>query len=249
MKDNLFKSLTAEKQRSKKWLLLPFSALLHGLVIAAIVVLPLMDASDSFPDSKVIGVMLATPPVPSPPPPPAGPPAGKNTRRPVKAKDEVSKPETQPKPVHSGLVAPVDVPEVIEDEDIGDFGFPGGVEGGVPGGVEGGVPGGVLGAMLTDTSQAADFPVTRVQQPRLIRQVDPQYPQSALMARIQGVVIIEAVTDIYGRVSRTRIISGHPLLKNAALEAVSKWIYEPYIINGIPKPVVFTVTVNFRLYQ
>jgi protein TonB len=249
MKDNLFKSLISDRQRSKKWLLFPFSALFHALVIAAVVVAPLMDAKSSFPDLKVIGVMLAAPPVPTPPPPPAGPPAGKTSKRPVKTKDDAAKPEPPPRPTNSGLVAPVEVPDVIEDEDIGDFGFPDGVVGGVPGGVEGGVPGGVLGGLLTDTAQANNFPVTRVQQPRLIRQVDPQYPQSALMARIHGVVIIEAVTDIYGRVRTTRIISGHPLLKNAAVEAVSKWIYEPYIVNGIPKPVVFTVTVNFRLHQ
>jgi outer membrane biosynthesis protein TonB len=46
---------------------------------------------------------------------------------------------------------------------------------------------------------------------------------------------------------KARIINGHPLFRSAAMEAVKKWVYEPYIIDGIPKPVVFTVTVHFRL--
>ena len=110
------------------------------------------------------------------------------------------------------------------------------------GGVLGGVEGGELSA---DTQQA--IRVTSDQRPKLIKQVKPTYPQVALTARIQGVGVVEAVTDIYGRVRQTRIITGHPLLNDAAVAAVKQWIYEPYIINGIPKPVIFTVTVTFSL--
>jgi protein TonB len=86
--------------------------------------------------------------------------------------------------------------------------------------------------------------------PRKIREVKPVYSSVAIAARVQGKVIIEAMTDIYGRVRSTRIIaSASPLLNESALNAVKQWLYEPYILNGIPKPVLFTVTITFTLAQ
>lgn len=60
-------------------------------------------------------------------------------------------------------------------------------------------------------------------------------------------MILESETDIYGKIVKTGIISGRPLLNRAAYDAVKKWIYKPYIINGIPKPARFTVNLVFRL--
>ena len=98
---------------------------------------------------------------------------------------------------------------------------------------------------MDNTQQA--IRIASVQKPRKIKEVKPIYPQVALTARIQGVVIIEAMTDIYGRVRQARVISGHPLLNESALSAIRQWVYEPYILNGIPKPVIFTATVTFTL--
>lgn len=67
------------------------------------------------------------------------------------------------------------------------------------------------------------------QKPRRIRDIRPVYPQEALDARIQGVVIIEAMLDIYGRVRQARVISGHPLLNEAAMNAIKQWIYMSHI--------------------
>ena len=64
-------------------------------------------------------------------------------------------------------------------------------------------------------------------------------------AKIRGDVVIEAVTDIYGRVIKATVITGHPLLRHAAREAVLQWVYEPYIVNGIPRPAQFSVVVHF----
>ena len=116
--------------------------------------------------------------------------------------------------------------------------------------VEGGVVGGVLGGVLTDSADTSDaIRVSTVQRPKLMRKVEPEYPSVALKARIRGRVIVEAVTDIYGRVRDARIISGHPLLNANALAAVKQWIYEPYVVNGVPKPVKFTVIITFNLSQ
>jgi TonB family protein len=68
----------------------------------------------------------------------------------------------------------------------------------------------------------------------------------ALRAKIQGNVIINATTDIYGRVIRAQVINGHPLLREAARKAIMKWVYEPYILNGVPRPVQFSVVVKFN---
>ena len=76
--------------------------------------------------------------------------------------------------------------------------------------------------------------MTRVQKPKLIKKVTPVYPKIARKVGIKGRVIVEATTDIYGRVSIVKVINGHPLLNNAAIIAIKQWIYEPYIVNGIP---------------
>jgi len=86
-----------------------------------------------------------------------------------------------------------------------------------------------------------------VRPPRPLKQVDPVYPDIAIQARIEGIVIIEATTDVYGRVQSYRILRSIPLLDQAAIDAVRQWVYEPMIINGRPRGVIFTVTVTFTL--
>jgi protein TonB len=68
-------------------------------------------------------------------------------------------------------------------------------------------------------------------------------------ARVEGIVIIEAVIDDRGGVAETRILRGVPVLDDAALEAVRQWTYTPTLLNGVPTPVVMTITVTFRLQQ
>ncbi len=232
-----------EKRENKKWLTLPFSLIVHAVLLAAFVVVPLLSVSH-LPEVKVTNIFLAATPPPPPPPPPA---AKKKT---TSAASSAQK-QTVTQTFTSGkFVAPVSIPEkIVESNDLPDFGFEGGEEGGHEGGVEGGVVGGIIGGVeggqLLESEQAVR--IGSMQQPRKIREVKPVYPQAALAARISGQVIVEAETDIYGKVRNARIVSGHPLLNQAALDAVMQWQYEPYIINGIPKPVKFTVVVTFSL--
>lgn len=88
-----------------------------------------------------------------------------------------------------------------------------------------------------------------VKRPKLIKRIRPKYPKLALKSKIGGEVVLEAVTDMYGRVNKVRVIAGHSELRWAAIDAVKQWIYEPYIINGIPSPVMFNVTVKFSLHK
>ena len=86
-----------------------------------------------------------------------------------------------------------------------------------------------------------------IKPPKLIKKVEPFYPESAREAGIEGVVILEVTTDIYGKVKKVEMLRSIPELDQAAMDAVKQWIYEPMIIEGEPKGVIFTVTVTFRL--
>ncbi len=86
-----------------------------------------------------------------------------------------------------------------------------------------------------------------IQQSQLISHVAPAYPELAKQARIQGTVRLEAVISAEGKVLQLQVVSGHPLLQQAALQAVSQWEYRPTLLNGKPVEVVSTVDVVFKL--
>ncbi len=83
--------------------------------------------------------------------------------------------------------------------------------------------------------------------PRKITDVTPIYPAVARTARVEGVVILEAVIDAAGRVESVHVLRSIPLLDQAAMEAVRQWTFTPTTLNGTPVPIVMTVTVNFTL--
>jgi len=86
-----------------------------------------------------------------------------------------------------------------------------------------------------------------LQEANLLNQVAPVYPPVAKQARIQGMVVLEVTISREGDVSDARILSGHPLLIEAALEAVRQWKYKPTQLNGQPVEVVSSVEVQFTL--
>ena len=81
----------------------------------------------------------------------------------------------------------------------------------------------------------------------LIRRVQPAYPPLARSARIQGQVVLAAIISKEGTIENLRILTGHPMLVHAAVEAVSQWRYRPYILNSDPVEVETQITVNFSL--
>lgn len=81
----------------------------------------------------------------------------------------------------------------------------------------------------------------------LIRRVQPIYPSIARNARIQGAVVLSAIISKEGTIENLHILSGHPLLAGAAIEAVRQWRYRPYVLNGEPVEVETQITVNFSL--
>ena len=86
-----------------------------------------------------------------------------------------------------------------------------------------------------------------IRTPTKVRDIKPVYPQAAMKARAQGVVIIEATIGPDGTVKAARILRSIPLLDEPALDAVKQWQCTPALINGVPSPVIMTVTVRFTL--
>lgn len=146
------------------------------------------------------------------------------------------------------FVAPVEIPDEIGMDDIGaDFGVPGGVEGGVPGGVIGGIVGGLPDAPPPPKKVEPVRVGGNIKPPTKTKDAPPKYPDIAKQARVQGIVILEAIIDPNGNVTNVRVLRSIPLLDQSAIDAVKQWKYEPTMLNGVPVPIVMTVTVNFAL--
>jgi TonB family protein len=87
-----------------------------------------------------------------------------------------------------------------------------------------------------------------VQPPVKVSAPSPQYTEIARKARIQGVVIVEAIIDKEGKVTNVKVLKGLPMgLDTAAADAVKKWTFQPATLNGKPVAVIYNLTVNFRL--
>jgi len=106
------------------------------------------------------------------------------------------------------------------------------------------------------TSVAVEFKLTApqpvrvggaIKAPAQTKRVNPPYPPEAQAAGVQGVVIMEATIGIDGKVTDVRVLRPIPLLDQAAVEAVRQWEYAPTVVNGVPVPIVMTVTLNFAL--
>ncbi len=87
----------------------------------------------------------------------------------------------------------------------------------------------------------------KIHAPKKIKDVKPVYPAIAQSARVAGVVTIEATIGPDGKVIDAKVVRSIPLLDQAALDAVRQWEYTPTLLNGVPVPVIMTVTVNFTL--
>jgi protein TonB len=218
--------------------------LMHGAGVAALVVVPLL-VVDTLPgDGGSVRAFFVEPmavPPPPPPPPPAPP-------RAAAAPKLAARPAVQP----AGFLAPIEVPREIEPEESLQLG----IEGGVAGGVEGGVPGGVVGGVVGGLPEAPAPPPVKpvhvggdIRAPRKIVDVAAVYPPVAVKAQLEGVVILEATIGANGHVQDTKVLRGVPLLEDAAVEAVRQWVYTPTLLNGVPTPVIMTVTVTFRLQR
>ncbi|MFZ0419705.1 MAG: energy transducer TonB [Candidatus Sulfotelmatobacter sp.] len=94
---------------------------------------------------------------------------------------------------------------------------------------------------------AQKFRLSHISEGNLIRKVQPSYPPLARSARIQGTVVLQAVISKQGTIENLSVLTGHPMLVPAAIDAVRQWRYRPYILNNEPVEVETQITVNFSL--
>jgi protein TonB len=226
--------------KTKKSMTLPVSIALHAVVLLIAVVVPILTSEELPEPTAAVKAFFVEPAAAPPPPPPPPPPAPKPVN--------IPRPVATPVPADTKFTAPVEVPEEIVPEEGIDLG----VEGGTPGGVEGGVPGGVVGGVVGGLPDAPPpMQAVRVggqiKEPKKLKNVPPAYPDIARQARVQGVVILECTISPQGKVTEVKVLRGIPLLDQSAMDAVKQWVYTPTLLNGVPVPVIMTVTVNFRL--
>ena len=116
-----------------------------------------------------------------------------------------------------------------------------------------GVPNGILSStgdanvILIPPRPVHHPPISHWMEGNLIHRLQPAYPPLAVQTRTQGQVVLRAVITREGTIENLQVVSGHPLLVRAALEAVRQWRYRPYVLNGEPVEVETQVTVNFVL--
>jgi len=233
------------KLSTKRGMTTAVSFVFQVVLIGVLVVLPLL-FTEALPKTQLMTFLVAPPPPPPPPPPPAA--------TPIKVVKQI-----QTDIINGQLRTPTKIPEKVqmikEEEAPPPMNSMAGVVGGVPGGVPGGQMGGVIGGIISSTPVSVPKVATPqrvrvsqgVTQGLLIRKVQPNYPPLARQARIQGAVLLQAEISKDGTIQNLRLISGHPMLTSAAIEAVKQWRYKPYILNGEPVEVETQITVNFTL--
>ena len=223
------------------------TALAIVLEIGAIIVMVLIPLifTEALPKQQLMTFLVAPPPPPPPPPPAAAP---------VRVVKQV-----QTDIINGQLRTPTKIPQKVqmikEDEAPPPVMASAGVFGGVPGGVPGGQMGGVIGGIISSTPVAVPKVATPqrvrvsqgVSQGLLVKRVQPAYPPLARQARIQGTVVLHAVISKDGSIENLQLVSGHPMLAPAAIDAVKQWKYKPYLLNGEPVEVETEVLVNFTL--
>jgi protein TonB len=125
----------------------------------------------------------------------------------------------------------------------------------IPGVASNGGPGGVFSSLpgTRPIMPAVPLPAVRpitvshMSEGDLVRKILPTYPALARSARIQGQVVLQAIISKQGAIENLQVMSGHPMLVPAAIEAVRQWRYRPYILNNEPVEVETQITVNFSL--
>ena len=214
-----------------------FAIFLEILLIGVMVLMPLI-FTEALPKQQLMTFLVA-------PPPPAA--------APVHVVHQI-----QTDIVNGALRTPTKIPQkiqMIKEDEAPPQMASAGVVGGVPGGIPGGQMGGVIGGIISSTPVA----VPKVATPQrvrvsagvtsglLIRKVNPTYPPLARQARISGTVVLRAVISKDGSIENLSLVSGHPMLAPAAIEAVKQWKYKPYLLNGEPVEVDTEIQVNFTL--
>jgi protein TonB len=213
---------------------------LQTMGIAILLMLPLI-YTEGLPKLHLISMSA---PLPPPGPPPVG------SHRPATGLHQSN--------IFDGIVVapptiPIGVKPVIDDSPPNE-GTPCAIC--VPGGVgpmsnANAIPGGLgtTATIVPPPPKPVSHPprISHMMEGNLIYKVQPVYPPLARSARIQGSVLLRAIISRSGTIENLNVISGHPMLVGAAIDAVRQWRYRPYVLNDEPVEVETQVTVNFSL--
>jgi periplasmic protein TonB len=241
MFDEMVVSSPNPKKTNKPWTVI-LSMIFQVAFLAVLILIPLI-YTEALPKTMMATLLVAPPPPPPPPPPPIA--------QVVHVKPQVHLMDA------GKLVTPKVIPKDIKiiKEDAPDVS---GMQGGVVGGVSGGQMGGVIGGVIGGVGAAPPPPKPaqqrirqggQVQAAKLTNKVQPLYPPLARQTRISGTVRLHAIIAKNGSVEQLEVISGHPLLVQAALDAVRQWKYQPTTLNGESVEVDTTIDVIFSLNQ
>jgi protein TonB len=238
-------STTRQRRSPMDWAV---SFIVHFSLLALLIFLPLF-FSQGLDMKRLQTTLLIAPMPPMAPAPPAPPSIAKAPRVVPKVftPGKLTAPTFIPKavPVATNDAAP---PEVSMTAGMG--AVPGGVPGGQIGGITVGLGAVAAPVVATPAAEGPKQPVRiggNVKQPKLIYGPAAVYPVLAAQGHIHGLVVIEAIIDEHGNVVQEKVVSGHPLLVQAAMKAVSQRKYEPTILDGEPTPVDLRVEVNFQM--
>ena len=225
--------------RSRRSSVVVFSVVAHAAALVALVIVPLF-AADTLPTPKrVIDYFLPSDIVPVVVP--AIPHPTTTAHRDLQPPSPTMTP---------GMPAPIDAPTGISREDPLTAGSAGIGSGAPPIGVVEGPPSEGLWRTEPPPAPPPQAPIhwhSGIRVPQKIVDVAPVYPRFARDARAQGIVIIEATIDARGNVVAARVTKSVNLLDQAALDAVRQWKFSPTLLNGVPVPIIMTVTVRFIL--
>ncbi|MGH9490241.1 MAG: energy transducer TonB, partial [Terriglobales bacterium] len=209
-------------------------------ILAVLVVIPLIYYSVL--PATAMSAFLAAPPPPPPPPPPQ-----------PKVQVVVHRMVSQFQ--NNQLLAPPKIPKKILM--VKDQAPPPPSTSGVVGGFStGGAVGGVIGGLANSAAPPPPPPAAPsgpihiggdVEAANCISCPYPRYPDLARQARISGAVVLHAIIGKDGRIKDLRLISGHPMLVGAAMQAVRNWRYHPTVLDGQPVEVDTEITINFTL--
>jgi protein TonB len=219
----------------------------HAVILCLLVIIPLIFFSGLRAEELVSFVYA--PPVPPPALPSPSPPVkAAGTMRHVKIEAMLEAPSVIPKglpPPDESSVGTIDPRSYI------------GEISGIRTSGEGGMGKGLTDLLATAPNVVLEpkppgpkptpIRVGAIEPSKLIVKVNPAYPELARRARVSGTVVLDALIDEEGNVSSVKVLSGHNLLVDAAVEAVKHWKYSPTVLNGEPVPILATVTVVFRL--
>jgi protein TonB len=242
--DSLLES--GKRFKTRRPLTTTLSFAVQSVILGVLITIPLF-APEVLPQPHLTTFLTAPPP----PPPAASHPSAARVQK--VAQKKVSE------PVDTRLRTPTAIPKeiaTVKDElPPPSTSVVGGVLGGIPGGTPGGVLGGVLGnpvSLPPAPPKMAPPPQklrisSGVAEANLIHRVLPQYPALARQARIEGMVKLQAVISKGGTIENLRVISGHKILAQAALDAVKQWRYKPTLLNGEPYEVETEISVVFTL--